>query len=68
MGKSKVSSCLTGVLLGAIAGALTGIALHFGLASLATLLALVFFGYFLGAILENLESLNIQINSQRRGR
>jgi hypothetical protein len=32
-----------------------------------TLLVITFFGYFLGAILDNLESLNTQIRHQRIG-
>jgi high-affinity Fe2+/Pb2+ permease len=66
--KSEISSCLAGVIFGAIVGGVTGIALYFGLWALAAIPAFVFFGYFLGAILENLESLNIQLNNQRRGK
>jgi hypothetical protein len=68
MEKSKFSSCLMGTILGAIVGLLSGMAFASGWFATGTLLVIVFFGYFLGAILDNLESLNIQIQHQRRGK
>jgi hypothetical protein len=67
MEKPKISSGLVGVTLGAIVGLLSGMAFASGWFATGTLLLITFFGYFLGAILENLESLNIQIRHQRRG-
>lgn len=68
MKKSQISSCLIGIVLGAIIGGLAGVAFSFEWIATAALLGFVFFGYFLGAILDNLESLNIQIQHQRRGK
>ena len=68
MKKSEISSCLVGIILGLIFGGLAGLALSFGWVAAATMAVVVFFGYFLGAILDSLESLNIQINNQRRGK
>lgn len=68
MEKSEISSCLVGLILGAIVGLLSGMAFASGWFATGTLLVITFFGYFLGAILENLESLNIQIQHQLRGK
>lgn len=53
MEKPKISSCLVGVVLGAIVGLLSGMAFASGWFATGTLLVITFFGYFLGAILEN---------------
>ena len=68
MEKSEISSCLVGLIVGAIVGLLSGVAFASGWFATGTLLVITFFGYFLGAILENLESLNIQIQHQLRGK
>lgn len=52
------NSCITGIVLGAIAGALIGLVLASIKFGIVAMLVLIFLGYHLGAVLDALDKLN----------
>lgn len=65
--KSEISNCLVGIIVGCIAGGAIGLFVGWQV-GLVSIVVLTFFGYTLGAIADQLETLNIQIRNQRMGK
>lgn len=67
MHRSEVTNCAIGMIGGIVCGlSIAAITWNPGAGAIVGLV-LVFLGYFLGAILDGLEDLNIQIKHLRRG-